>query len=122
MRVHHLALLARDVAAVAGFYRALLGVSELRRAEDAAGLRAIWLDLDGTILMVERAPADTLRRDGLGLDGLYLAVDGGSGPEWERRLVAAGAAPDHRTASTLYARDPEGNRFGLSCWPDPLFP
>ena len=39
--------------------------------------------------------------------------------DWEARLAAAGVAVVARTAYTLYVADPEGNRVGLSHWPDP---
>ena len=37
---------------------------------------------------------------------------------WEAHLTAAGHPIVHRTDYTLYVRDPEGNRVGLSHWPD----
>ena len=36
--------------------------------------------------------------------------------EWERRLDAAGLAIEDRTAHTLYVRDPDGHRVGLSTY------
>ena len=54
MRVHHIALVTPNVATIAGFYRELLEVKESARHHDEQGLRSVWLDLDGVILMVER--------------------------------------------------------------------
>jgi catechol 2,3-dioxygenase-like lactoylglutathione lyase family enzyme len=38
---------------------------------------------------------------------------------WEARLGAAGVTIDDRTAATLYVRDPDGHRVGLSVYPLP---
>lgn len=123
MRLHHLALFAADVDGLAGFYRDLLGLAESHRAVDERGLRAVWLDLGGAILMVERAPDGAAPGGrGLGVDGLYFAIPAGEGAAWSARLEAAGAPVERRTTATLYARDPEGNRFGVSCWPGVLDP
>jgi hypothetical protein len=37
----------------------------------------------------------------------------------EAQLKARGVAVVSRSAYTLYIEDPEGNRLGLSHWPDP---
>ena len=38
---------------------------------------------------------------------------------WEAKLAAAGVTVSHRTAYTIYFSDPEGNRLGLSHYPEP---
>ena len=113
LRVHHLALRVADCERAAAFYTGLLGLPELRRFEDAGRPRSIWLRAGGAVLMLE------LGLRGLGPDQgsghlLALAVD--SLPEWEARLAAAGVAVDDRTAHTLYVRDPDGHRVGLSVY------
>lgn len=113
LRVHHLALRVADCARAAAFYTGLLGLPELRRFEDAGRLRSVWVRAGDAVLMLER----DLR--GLGPDQgsghlLALAVD--SLPEWEARLTAAGVAVDDRTAHTLYVRDPDGHRVGLTVY------
>ena len=139
MRLHHLAVKTADPGRLAGWYEALLGVPRLREHRDHRGLRSVWLDLEGVILMVERdedpgradpGPADP-RQEGdpaptdtraSGWHGVYFAVEPGSGAEWESRMRAVGAGPSHRTRGTLYGNDPDGNCFGLSAWPDAIFP
>ena len=116
MRVHHLALITPDPVALAAFYRDVLGVPELRVQHDDQGVRSVWLDLDGAILMVERGPTRDESAAG-GWDALLLAADPGSGPAWIARL---GPHLVGRTAYTLYARDPDGNRFGVSSYPEAL--
>jgi catechol 2,3-dioxygenase-like lactoylglutathione lyase family enzyme len=127
--VHHVAVLVRDLAAAEAFYGGLLGLPVLRRwpADPAAGVgpdRSIWLDAGGgAFLALERAP-DT-GGDGRGTDrdlpgwhlvALRIAPSERAG--WERRLAAAGVPVYRRTDYTVYVRDPEGNRVGLSHWPD----
>ncbi len=113
LRVHHLALRVADCERAAAFYTGLLGLPELRRFEDAGRPRSIWLRAGDAVLMLE------LGLRGLGPDQgsghlLALAVD--SLPEWEPRLGAAGVAIDDRTAHTLYVRDPDGHRVGLTVY------
>jgi catechol 2,3-dioxygenase-like lactoylglutathione lyase family enzyme len=115
VRIHHLALLTPDPAALAAFYRDTLGLTQTRAQEDADGVRSVWLDLNGTILMVERGGHRTSH--GAGLDGLLFAAEPGSAAHWRERL---GERVIGRTAFTIYARDPDGNRFGVSSYPEPL--
>lgn len=115
MRVHHIALLTPNVSVIAAFYRDLLEVQESARHHDDQGLRSVWLDLDGVILMVERGP--------LGQGGwhmLTLAVAPGRRAYWAARLKAHDAGPTGETGFTLYGRDPDGNAFGLSHYPEPV--
>ena len=116
MRLHHLALRVADCERSAAFYGGLLGLPERRRLlDDAGALRAIWLDLDGAVLMLERvlrATPEGAAPPAGSAHLLALAVDDLA--EWERRLAAAGVAIDDRTPFTLYARDPDGHRVGLS--------
>jgi glyoxylase I family protein len=113
LRVHHLALRVADCDRAAAFYTGLLGLPELRRFEDAGHVRSIWLRAGDAVIMLE------LGLRGLGPDEgsghlLALAVD--SLPEWEARLLAAGVGIDGRTAHTIYVRDPDGHRVGLTVY------
>jgi catechol 2,3-dioxygenase-like lactoylglutathione lyase family enzyme len=143
--LHHLAIQVRDLAAVERFYRDTLGLRVLRRwpAADGAGERSIWLDTgDGSFLALElvtassaaSASASAMRAnedgngdadedeegDGDGRPGLHLValrIGAGERREWQQRLAQAGVPIYHRTSFTLYVRDPEGNRVGLSHYP-----
>jgi glyoxylase I family protein len=111
LRVHHLALRVSDCERAAAFYSGILGLPELRRFEDAGRLRSIWLQAGDAVIMLEHG----LR--GRGPDAgsghvLALAVD--NLHDWESRLAAAGVAIDDRTAHTIYVRDPDGHRVGLT--------
>lgn len=116
MRLHHLALLSPDPAGLASWYTSTFGLPELRRHADGHGVRSVWLDVDGVILMVERS-VGVATEPALGWHGVYLAAEGGSREEWVGRLRRAGVEPHHSTSYTLYLRDPEGNVVGLSSYP-----
>jgi hypothetical protein len=53
---------------------------------------------------------------GMHLLALTIAID--EREAWAERLARAGYPIYHQTAYTLYVRDPEGNRIGLSHWPN----
>lgn len=123
MRIHHLALRVADVEQAVSFYAGVLGLPVLRRQQDDdTGLRSVWLDTGGTVLMLERRLARTGSDTG---SGHLLAFDARS-PDvappdvlltWEQRLADAGVSLDGRTDHTLYFRDPDGHRVGLSVHP-----
>jgi glyoxylase I family protein len=112
--IHHVALRVADVERSRAFYSGLLGLRELRRfEEEPEGLRSVWLAAGPAVVMLEK------RLKGTGSDagsGHVLALAVGSLREWEERLRAAGIAVDDRTAYTLYLRDPDGHRVGLSVY------
>jgi glyoxylase I family protein len=118
--LHHIALGTRDVEALASFYCRLLATEEQRRQRDEAGkLRSIWLDLAGTLLMIEQAEATATarpREDGVALGPFLLAfrADPAQRRAFEQRAEALGAAIESRSAYTSYLRDPDGNRIAVS--------
>jgi glyoxylase I family protein len=126
--LHHLAIQVRDLGRVEAFYRDRLGLRVLRRwpaTDGTTGERSVWLDSgDGSFLALERvaggdtAGEDPVRVDRPGLHLVALRIERGARAGWERRLAEAGVSIEARTAFTLYVRDPEGNRVGLSHWPD----
>jgi glyoxylase I family protein len=124
--VHHVALQVRDLAAMEVFYRDLLGLPVERRwpAADGRGDRSVWLDLGaGAFLALERvdgrpAADGDWRASEPGWHLVALRIPPDARARWEARFSAAGVAIAHRTPYTLYVRDPEGNRVGLSHWPD----
>jgi catechol 2,3-dioxygenase-like lactoylglutathione lyase family enzyme len=114
MRIHHLALRVRDPERSLAFYSGLLGLQVLRRNQADSGLRSVWLRAGDAILMLERELVGTGPSAGSG-HLLALAVDDLEG--WETRLLRAGVAVDGRTEHSLYLRDPDGHRVGLSRFP-----
>ena len=120
---HHLAVQVRDLEGCERFYREVLGLSVLRRWPDGSGgERSVWLGLEGGFLALERVeagPEPAPFHDGRpGLHLLALRIPAAERAAWEARLAARGVAVEHRTRWTLYLRDPEGNRIGLSHHPD----
>lgn len=120
-RLHHIALGTGNVERLAAFYRDVLGLSELSRSysEDAT-LRAVWLDLQGAVLMVERTdeepqPCAAARTRGFFL--LALRVAPTQRRELERALQGAGLELEGETAFSSYTRDLDGNRIALSHYP-----
>ena len=124
--LHHVALGARDVDAVAAFWRDVVGLPELEtHTEDGGGAtRSIWLDLGhGAILMIERThrELDPLPGPVVGVGPFLIALR--ASPERRRalsaRLAEAGYPLEDQTRYTSYHRDPEGNRLALSHFPEP---
>jgi len=125
--VHHVAVGVRDLAACEAFYTGVLGLPVLRRWPAGAGTpgdRSVWLDLGrGAFLALERAEpsidagASSSAAGAAGYLMIALAIARDARAAWEERLTAAGVAIVHRTSYTLYVTDPEGNRVGLSHWP-----
>lgn len=120
---HHLAVQVADLAACERFYREVLGLPLLRRwPAQGGGDRSVWLEMGDGFLALERAGAAAEELpwcDGRpGLHLLALRISPGERAGWEERLRAAGVPVVHRSPHTLYVRDPEGNRIGLSHWPE----
>lgn len=122
--IHHLAVLVEDLAAAEAFYAGVLGFRVDRRwPEDGGGTRSVWLDLgNDAILMLEKAePGDPRRGDaGGGWHLLAFRIRADDRGRIESELARKRIAIDSRTDYTLYIRDPEGNRVGLSHYPHPV--
>ncbi len=115
MRIHHIALRVADLERSLAFYTGVLGLPERRRAVEAGRLRAVWLEADGAILMLERSLRGEGPADGSGHLLAFAVDDLGA---WQARLADAGLRVDDSTPSTLYVRDPDGHRVGLSAYRD----
>jgi catechol 2,3-dioxygenase-like lactoylglutathione lyase family enzyme len=126
--LHHLAIQCADLERCERFYRDVLGLRVLKRwpREEGGGDRSVWLAAgdgpEAPFIALERAdrgPEDRGWRDGRA--GLHLAafrIPARERSGWEERLAAAGVEVVDRSRWTLYVRDPEGNRIGLSHHPD----
>lgn len=120
---HHLAIQVNDLERAAAFYRGVLGLEEQARHHRQDGaLRSIWLRVPGGGFLALEACAGPLPRDGFyrdtpGFHLLALGIDAAARPAIERELERLGIPIVHRTRWTLYIRDPEGNRIGLSHHP-----
>jgi glyoxylase I family protein len=114
--LHHVALGTRDVEALARFYARLLETAEIKRQSDAHGLRSIWLDLSGTLLMIERSEREPIPGEGVGLGAFLLAFRANARDRgaFEARARELGATVESRSQFTSYLRDPDGNRIAVS--------
>ncbi|HEX2670821.1 MAG TPA: VOC family protein [Polyangiaceae bacterium] len=120
--LHHLALGTRDVARLAHFYIDVLELREVTRHLHANGsLRSVWLDLGGSLLMIEASSEPPRRVVGVGAGPflIAIAVSASERAQFEARVEASGAAIESRSEFTSYARDPDGNRIALSEYPLP---
>ena len=120
---HHLAIQARDVEKTTAFYRDVLGLPEqVRHLSPDGSLRSVWLSVPGGgFLAIEACegepPGDHFRTSRAGLHLFALRIERGDRDAVERELGERGVPVVFRTAFTLYVRDPEGNRVGLSHHP-----
>jgi catechol 2,3-dioxygenase-like lactoylglutathione lyase family enzyme len=125
--IHHIAILVSDLVAAERFYGNVLGLCVLRRWFEPDGVtpRSIWFEVEtGTFLAVERGDRPTRpEADGappnLGLHLVALGITRGEREMWRERLEQAGYPCTEESLYTLFCRDPEGNRVGLSHWPEP---
>ena len=129
MQLHHLALGASDVAALAAFYASVFGLEQVREhRRDDGTLRSIWLRLGEGLLMVESIEAGPVREQGLRLPepGWFLLAfateDEAESEAVCRAATARGASESHRTGFTRSLVDPEGNRVAVSHFPLPKGP
>jgi catechol 2,3-dioxygenase len=112
-RLHHLALRVSDCERALAFYSGLLGLSEVRRVPEGGAPRAIWLAAGEVVIMLETSLRGAGPPSGSGHVLAFAAAELGA---WEERLAAAGIPIDDRTAETLFVRDPDGHRVGLSAY------
>jgi glyoxylase I family protein len=112
VRIHHVAFRTNGLDALERFYAHVLGLAVTRRT---AG-RSLWLDAGGSILMLEARDEGEPDVPLGSKDLVAFAVS----PDVLARVKAAGIAIEARTAYTLYVRDPDGRRIGLSSYPDEL--
>jgi len=114
--IHHVALRVADPERSLRFYGGVLGLAEVRRFEEGDRVRSIWVQAGSAVVMLEREIKGAGPSAGSG-HVLAFAVKDVAG--WEARLAAAGIALDDRTAASLFVRDPDGHRVGLSVYPLP---
>jgi catechol 2,3-dioxygenase-like lactoylglutathione lyase family enzyme len=112
IRLHHVALRTHDVAALAAFYREMFALAVVRDAQP----HSMWLALGGdAVLMIE------LRGDGepapsaKSLELVAFAVDSATRDVVSRKARERGCY-DGETHFTVYLRDPEGRRLGISTY------
>mgnify|MGYP001221134504 CR=1 FL=1 len=109
--IHHIALRVKDCALSARFYEQAFGLREMRRVDSGEGLRAVWLGAGEIVLMLEHSLRGGGSPAGSGHVLIFETADLAAA---EERFKALGVEVTDRTASTLYVRDPDGHRAGVS--------
>ncbi|MBC7174296.1 MAG: VOC family protein [Polyangiaceae bacterium] len=112
MRLHHLAFRTADVDRLVRFYASVLGLRETRDARP----RSVWLELEGAVLMIEARTEDEPAPSPLSRELVAFMVDEALKSEVRERAMAWGCH-DGETAHTVYLRDPDGRRVGVSTYP-----
>ena len=113
-RIHHVAIRVADPAASLAFYSGVLGLPEVRRAQEGGRVRSIWVRAGDAVVMLVREIKGGGPAAGSG-HVLVLEVD--DLDNWVRLLERAGHPPVARTETTLYVADPDGHRVGLTVYP-----
>jgi catechol 2,3-dioxygenase-like lactoylglutathione lyase family enzyme len=116
MRLHHLAFRTADLARLERFYTDVLGLAVVRRDE----ARSVWLDAGGTVVMLEVRDANEPAPPAGSKELVAFAIEGEEHAEYMDRLARAGVAIEASTDFTMYVRDPDGRRVGLSSYPAAL--
>jgi glyoxylase I family protein len=111
--LHHIAIRAADLDAVVGFYRTMLGLEIVRDHRP----RSVWLGLSGaSVLMIEARGAGEPAVPAGSLELVAFRVSAEEKTAMRERAMNAGCF-DGETAHTVYLRDPEGRRLGVSTFP-----
>jgi protein-L-isoaspartate(D-aspartate) O-methyltransferase len=121
---HHLAVQVTDLAAAERFYHGVLGLSVIKRwpfEDGRPGERSLWLGLGDAFIALEHcsvpAPVSDFRDPHARLHLFALRISVRDRAAWEEKLQEEGVEVVHRSRWTLYVRDPDGNRIGLSHHP-----
>ena len=124
--VHHIAIQCVDLEAMVGFYQDILRLRVVRRwpSEEArvVGDRSVWLETGNSVIALERAGEQLEHRpwkDGRpGFHLLALQISRDKRESWCRWFKHCGVEIKTISRWTVYIHDPEGNRIGLSHFPD----
>jgi catechol 2,3-dioxygenase-like lactoylglutathione lyase family enzyme len=112
-RLHHLALRTREVDRLVAFYESWLGLSVVRDTRP----RSVWLGLGSdAVLMIEKAQEKEPPVPANSLELAAFAVSAERRARMRDELVRAGLL-EGETQHTLYFRDPDGRRVGVSSYP-----
>ena len=110
LEFHHLALRTSDVPGLAAFYRDMFDLIEARDLLP----KAIWLGLahDSMLMIEAREPGEPAPSEG-SLDMFAMRVTPTFREVVKQRAIDRGCF-DGETEHTVYVRDPEGRRVGVS--------
>lgn len=112
MRVHHIAFRVGDLQRSLDFFVDVLGMVVRKDARP----RSVWLDLGDAVLMLEHREAGEPAVPGGSLDLVAFRVDDERKARIRQRCIELGCT-DGETEHTVYLRDPDGRRIGVSTYP-----
>lgn len=121
--VHHLAIQCANLPATVRFYEKVLRLRTERRwpQPDGTGDRSVWLRMGNSVLALEacsgQRAAPEWQDAAPGLHLLAFEIHWDNRDIWLAHLQHHGVAVVHESPWTVYVRDPEGNRVGLSHFP-----
>lgn len=112
MELHHLAFRTSDVASLAAFYQDVFGFEVVRESLPAS----LWLALGGNaVLMIEARVGDERPLASGSMELVAFRAD-----ERTRSVIRDKALErdcfDGETPFTVYLRDPDGRRIGVSTY------
>jgi len=111
--LHHIAIRTANVDSILAFYTTTLGLSLVRDQRP----RSVWLGLsDGSLVMIEARGAGEPSVPVGSLELVAFRVSSQDKARVRERAIDAGCF-DGETEHTVYLRDPEGRRLGVSTFP-----
>jgi catechol 2,3-dioxygenase-like lactoylglutathione lyase family enzyme len=113
LRLHHLAIRTGNIDAAVGFYTTMMGLGVVRDQRP----RSVWLGLsDGSVLMIEARGDGEPAVPAGSLELVAFRISPEEKLAVRERAIATGCF-DGETEHTVYLRDPEGRRLGVSTFP-----
>ena len=119
--LHHVAIGAYDIEAMARFYRAYFHLKESDRQLDEKGeCRSIWLAAGPITLMIEQleSPPSQVPMMRQGAFLLAFPIEARERDAARERLTSTGISIESESTWSMYFRDPEGNRVALTHYPN----
>ncbi|MCO4760940.1 MAG: VOC family protein [Myxococcales bacterium] len=124
--IHHLAIQCHDLITMVRFYNTVLRLPVVRRwprdPDLGTGDRAVWMGLGTSVIALESvdeaATPDDWQSQTPGLHLVALQIFPWGRQLWREQLALHEVTILYESQWTLYIRDPEGNRVGLSHFPD----
>ncbi|MDZ4726442.1 MAG: VOC family protein [Leptospira sp.] len=111
--IHHIAIGTKNVAELAEFYLKIPNAKKMNETfqEKDGTLRSIWIHFPDWILMLEDGEPQAPRALVFGLIKTDFLI-------WKAFLKTV--AVIEKTNFTYYFSDPEGNKIGISTYPNPI--
>ena len=124
--IHHLAIQCHDVRGMVHFYEQVLRLPVVRRWPDknhhVARDRSVWMGVGASFIALERvddeAEPSPWRSPTPCMHLVALQIFPWNRQLWRDHLALHDVPIVLESQWTLYVRDPEGNRVGLSHFPD----